>query len=182
MSKAKENTSDYVPLAQAVEREVVSVPECDLNTSPTAAQPIVTTGTNQPELKHVVPDEITQHAAEQLRTKVPPPESDSQLSAKQKYLALWQRYSQGLTGNDPINLDIQVAQRALKDSKAQKDIALMLSAGSPMVQKIIRNQGKKQAMIYVNQTTRKICTFQQVGRSDRIRTLKASQQIEVELS
>ena len=164
VSKAKENTSDYVPLAQVVQKEIVSVAGCERNTSPTITQPIV------------VPDEITHKETEPFETQVPSPELNTQPSAKQKYLALWQQYSQGLTLRDPVNLDLQVARRALKDGQTQKDIALLLSAGSSMVRRIIQDQGKQQAMVYVNQTVRKVLSRQQK------RNITRSRQYDQELS
>jgi hypothetical protein len=161
VSKAKENTSDYVSLAQVVEKEVVSVPGYDLIASSTVTQPVVTTITELPEPKHiVVTDEITQQETEAFEVRSPSSETDIKLSSKQKYLDLWQRYSQELTINDPVNLDIQIAQRALKDGQAQKDVALMLSAGSSMVRRIVQGQGKQQAILYVNQMMRKIISCQ----------------------
>jgi len=177
VSKAKENTSDYVPLAQAVESNVVSALGGDSKTSPTVTQPVATTISDPPVPKSfAVPDEITHKEAEPFKTQAPPPESNTQPSAKQKYLALWQQYSQGLTVRDPVNLDLQVARRALKDGQTQKDIALMLSAGSPMVRRIIQDQGKQPAMLYVNQTVRKVLRRQQK------RTVTRPRQYDQELS
>ncbi|MFG6093898.1 MobF family relaxase [Leptothoe sp. ISB3NOV94-8A] len=163
MSKAKENTSDYVPLAQAVEKEVVSALGEDSNVSPTVRQPVTTTISNPPVPKSfAVPDEVTHKETESFKAQVSAAEPNTQPSKKQKSLALWQQYSQGLTLRDPVNLDLQVARKALKDGQSQKDIALMLSAGSPMVRRIIQDQGKQQAMVYVNQTVRKVLNRQMV--------------------
>ena len=166
VSKAKENTSDYVSLAQAVESNVVSALGGDSNTSPTVTQPVATTISNPPVPKSfAVPDEVTHKETEPFEAQVPPPKVNAQPSIKQKCLALWQQYSQGLTVRDPVNLDLQVARRALKDGQTQKDIALMLSAGSPMVRRIIQDQGKQQAMVYVNQTVRKVLRHQSLQKS-----------------
>ncbi|MEO0397208.1 MAG: MobF family relaxase [Cyanobacteria bacterium P01_A01_bin.137] len=163
VSKAKENTSDYVPLAQAVEKEVVRALGGDSNTSPTVTQPVATTISNPPVPKSLaVPDEVTHKETESFKAQVPPPKVNAQPSIKQKSLVLWQQYSQRLTLRDPVNLDLQVARKALKDGQTQKDIALMLSAGSPMVRRIIQDQGKQQAMVYVNQTVRKVLNRQMV--------------------
>ena len=134
VSKAKENTSDYVPLAQMVEGEIVSSPENPYQS--------------------VIPIEIAQAKPNQQRDNHPSPELVPKSSTKQKYLALWQQYGQGLTASDPVNLDLQVARRALKAGQPHKDIALLLSAGSPTVREIIQKQSKQQAMLYVNQTVR----------------------------
>ncbi|MEM9809523.1 MAG: AAA family ATPase, partial [Cyanobacteria bacterium P01_D01_bin.56] len=72
VSKAKENTSDYVPLAQAVEKEVVSALGGDSNTSPTVTQPVATTISNPPVPKSfAVPDEITHKETESFENQVP---------------------------------------------------------------------------------------------------------------
>ena len=163
VSKAKENTSDYVPLAQVVGKRVANSPENTQSTSPIAKEPMVTTIKKEPlgQGQSVFSNVINHPNIEQRKTEPSLPESEPQPSAKQKYLNLWQRYSQGLTVSDPVNLDIQVARRALKDGQTQKDIALMLSAGSPMVRRIIQDQGKQPAMLYVNQTVRKMFTRSQ---------------------
>ncbi|MEO0435165.1 MAG: AAA family ATPase [Cyanobacteria bacterium J06656_5] len=180
VSKAKENTSDYVPLAQAVEKEVVRTLREDSNTFPTVTQSVATTISNPSVPKSfVVPDEVTHKETESFEAQISPPKVNAQPSAKQKYLALWQQYSQGLTLRDPVNPDLQVARRALKDGQTQKDIALMLSAGSPMVRRIIQNQDKQQAMIYVNQTVRKVVSYRTLQKRQLYR-LKRDQQIELE--
>ncbi|MEO0397769.1 MAG: hypothetical protein AAF243_17545, partial [Cyanobacteria bacterium P01_A01_bin.137] len=180
VSKAKENTSDYVPLAQVVEKEIGSMPEYNLSTYPTITPVVAITIGNSPmEKSTIVSDEINHKEAEPIDAQVPPPESNTQPSAKQKYLALWQQYSQGLTASDPVNLDIQVAQRALKDGQPQKDIALMLSAGSSMVKRLVHDQGKQPAMIYVNQTVRKVLGRQTVKKT-RSYQLRRGQQMELE--
>ena len=180
VSKAKGNTSDYVPLAQAVEKEMVRALEEDNNTSPTVTQPVATTISNPSLLKSfAVPDKATHKETESFEAQVPPPESNTQPSKKQKSLALWQQYSQGLTLRDPVNLDLQVARRALKDGQTQKDIALMLSAGSPMVRRIIQDQGKQPAMLYVNQTVQQVISYQK-RQSRQFNKLRHSLQIEID--
>ena len=181
VSKTKENTSDYVPLAQAVEKEVASALGGDSNTSPTVRQPVTATITNPPEPKQIVaPDEVTPQEPESFEVKAPSPKTNNQPSSKQKYFALWKQYSQGLTVNDPVNLDIQVARQAFKDGQAQKDIALMLSAGSPMVRRLVQDQGKQPAMLYVNQTVRKVLHRQQIQQPMQKRSLRQVRQIELE--
>ncbi|MEM1238639.1 MAG: MobF family relaxase [Cyanobacteria bacterium P01_H01_bin.26] len=180
VSKTKKNTSDYVPLAQAVEKEVVSTLGGDSNASPTIRQPITATISNPPVPKSfAVPDEVTHKETKSFKAQVPPPESMTQLSIKQKSLALWQHYSQGLTLRDPVNLDLQVARRALKDGQTQKDIALMLSAGSPMVRRIIQDQGKQQAIVYVNQTLRKVLN-RQIMQKPQLNKLRRGRKMELE--
>ncbi|MEA5464970.1 MobF family relaxase [Leptothoe sp. PORK10 BA2] len=180
VSKVKENTSDYVPLAQAVESDVVSALGGDSNIFPTVTQPLATTNSNPLVPKSLaVPDEVTQKETEPFEAQVSPPESNTQPSIKQKSLALWQQYNQELTLRDPVNLDLQVARKALKDGQSQKDIALMLSAGSPMVRRIIQDQGKQQAMVYVNQTVRKVLNHQMV-QNRRSPQLKRDRSMELE--
>ena len=48
VSKAKENTSDYVPLAQVVGRKVANSPENSQSTSTTTKEPVGTTITKEP--------------------------------------------------------------------------------------------------------------------------------------
>ncbi|MEA5464992.1 hypothetical protein VB741_14805 [Leptothoe sp. PORK10 BA2] len=62
------------------------------------------------------------------------------------------------------------------DGQVQKDIALMLSAGSPIVRRLVQDQGKQPAMLYVNQTVRKVLSRQQK------RTVTRSRQYDQELS
>jgi len=181
VSKAKENTSDYVPLAQAVEKKIANSPENPQSTSPNAKEPVATTITKEPlgQEQPVVPNEILHPDIDLRETESPLPKSNTHLSAKQKYMALWQRYSQGLTVSDPVNLDIKVAQRALKDGQTQKDIALVLSTGSSMVRRIIQNQGRQQAMLYVNQMVRKVLSRQTVHKT-QLHKLRRSRQMELE--
>nr|WP_284682028.1 AAA family ATPase [Adonisia turfae] len=183
VSKAKENTSDYVPLAQAVERKVARSPANHHNTSSIAKQPVATTITtelSEPE-QYVIPHRSPYPRINQFRTEPPPPESDTQQSAKQKYINLWQQYSQGLKVSDPVNLDLQVARRALTDGQAQKDIALMISAGSAMVRRIVHDQGKPSAMLYVNQTVKKLLSCQKIDKVTDLNTLKQTKCLEVDI-
>ncbi|MFG6094999.1 MobF family relaxase [Leptothoe sp. ISB3NOV94-8A] len=180
VSKAKENTSDYVPLAQVVEKNVISSLENPQSNSPIIKQPIATTITKESlgQEQSIVPHEITHPDIDLRKTESLLPKSNSQTSAKQKYVALWQEYSQGLIVSDPVNLDIKVARRALKGGQTQKDIALMLSAGSPMVRRLIQDQGKQPAMLYVNQTVRKVIICQRV-QNTRLHKLQRNRQMEL---
>lgn len=127
----------------------------------------------------VVPNEILHPDIDRRETKPPLPKSNAQPSAKQKYVALWQRYSQGLAVSDPVNLDLQLARRALKDGQTQKDIALMLSAGSSMVRRIIQDQGKQLAMVYVNQTVQKVISRQSAQKT-QLHKLRRDRQMKLE--
>ncbi|MEM9009504.1 MAG: hypothetical protein AAGE59_39155 [Cyanobacteria bacterium P01_F01_bin.86] len=181
VSKAKENTSDYVLLAQTVERKATSSPENSQSTFPITKQPVATTMVKESsgQEQSVVSNEITHLDMNQCKTESLFSKSNAQPSAKQKYVALWQQYIQGLTVSNPVNLDIEVARRALKDGQTQKDIALMLSAGSPMVRQIIRDQGMQPAMLYVNQTMRKILS-RQTAQKTRQHKLMCGRQMELE--
>ena len=181
VSKAKENTSDYVPLAQAVERKVTSSPENSQSTFPITKEPLATTITKESsgQEQSVVPHESPHSDIDRRETESLLPKSNTQPSIKQKYMALWQRYSQGLMVSDPVNLDIKVARRALKDGQTQKDIALMLSAGSFMVQRLVNDQGKQSAMLYVNQTVRKVISRQTVQKT-QLHQLRFDRQMELE--
>ncbi len=172
--------AQWAEVSKAKEREVVSSPEDPYSTFPITKQPVTTTITTElsAQEQSIVPNESPHPEIGQLRTEPPLPESDSQPSAKQKYVALWQRYSQGLTVSAPVNIDLQVAQRALKDRQARKDIALMLSAGSPIVRRIIQAQGKQPAMLYVNQMVRKIISHQPTPKT-RLHQLRRGRQMEL---
>ena len=85
------------------------------------------------------------------------PASDApSMSPREKSLCLWQLYSQGLDASNSIALDYDVGQRALKAGCSPKEIALMLTVGSPMVDKIIQCSGREQARHYVNKTVQKV--------------------------
>ncbi|MEM9809194.1 MAG: AAA family ATPase, partial [Cyanobacteria bacterium P01_D01_bin.56] len=74
VSKAKENTSDYVPLAQAVESDVVIALGGDSHTSPTFTQPVATTISNPSVPKSfAVPHGVTYKEAESFEAQIPPP-------------------------------------------------------------------------------------------------------------
>jgi conjugative relaxase-like TrwC/TraI family protein len=80
------------------------------------------------------------------------------------YQRLWQSYSQGIQANNPVKLDYLVAKRAFADGQSQKQIALILTAGSSIVQQICQRQGQKMAMDYVNKTAWTACQRRQVNR------------------
>ncbi|MDJ0707966.1 MAG: hypothetical protein QNJ46_32235 [Leptolyngbyaceae cyanobacterium MO_188.B28] len=74
---------------------------------------------------------------------------------RQHYQHLWKRYSQGVQANNLAQLDEWVARRTFASGESQRDIALMLVAGSPYVRRIDQKQGKSKAVDYVNQ--KRIC-------------------------
>jgi hypothetical protein len=55
-------------------------------------------------------------------------------------------------------LDTLVGRRAFDDGLEKKDIALMLTAGSPVVRQIEHKQGKDKARRYVNWAAELICS------------------------
>lgn len=81
------------------------------------------------------------------------------LLKKRHYQRLWVHYSQSIQAKNSQQLDYLVAHQAWIDGLEQKDIGLMLSAGSGYVQPIHEHSGKLSAVRYVNQTIRKI-TYQ----------------------
>jgi conjugative relaxase-like TrwC/TraI family protein len=93
------------------------------------------------------------------------------------YQALWNDCRQGVKARSKRDLDYQVGRRAFKEGLQQRDIALFLAAGSPMVKQIYRSHGKHRAMKYVNQMAGRIC--QQQGKK-AVRLSPARPQIELE--
>ncbi|MEM6252855.1 MAG: MobF family relaxase [Cyanobacteria bacterium P01_D01_bin.156] len=98
--------------------------------------------------------------------------------ANVNYADLWQRYSQGITTRNAVQLDELVSRQALEEGRSQKEIALMLAAGSPMVQQIHRSQGKRQAMLYVNQTARSVRQRQSTKPQTQSRSLERQMELE----
>ncbi|MEA5449148.1 hypothetical protein VB780_11255 [Leptolyngbya sp. CCNP1308] len=60
-------------------------------------------------------------------------------------MARWEHY---LTGLSSTSLDLQVAQRALRDGCSAKEVTLMLVAGSETVRLIYDKQGRKEAIAF----------------------------------
>ena len=90
-------------------------------------------------------------------------------SSKNRYRQMWKRYSQEVLAGNPIQLDYQVARRAMADGQDQKEVALMLVAGSPSVKAMEHLHGKEKAIAYVNQTTKATCLRMQAERKDKQR-------------
>jgi ATP-dependent exoDNAse (exonuclease V) alpha subunit len=93
------------------------------------------------------------------------------------YPALWNYYRQGVKARSQRDLDYQVGRRAFQEDLQQRDIALMLAAGSSMVKQIYRSRGKPQAMKYVNQMAGRICQRQM---EKAMRFSQAQPHIEIE--
>ncbi|MBF2047255.1 MAG: relaxase domain-containing protein [Elainella sp. C42_A2020_010] len=81
-------------------------------------------------------------------------QNDVQTNSREHYQQMWQRYSQGVQANVAIKLDYLVSRKAFEDGHSQKEIALMLAAGSSYVAQIHHDQGKDKAKAYVSQTAK----------------------------
>lgn len=93
----------------------------------------------------------------------PPDRPDeAKLDSRSRYQQMWQRYSQDIHASTPVKLDYLIGQRAFEVGHSQKEVALMLAAGSPYVAQIHREQGKEKARAYISQTARAVCRKEQV--------------------
>jgi DNA invertase Pin-like site-specific DNA recombinase len=70
---------------------------------------------------------------------------------------MWQQYSREVNCSNPAELDFKVGRRAFEDGVSQKEIALMLAAGSPTVKHMMQEQRKSQATKYVNRVAQHSC-------------------------
>jgi hypothetical protein len=91
--------------------------------------------------------------------------NDSPLQRHEHYQRLWQHYSQGIQAKNLAQQDYQVAKRAFADGQSQREIALMLTAGSAYVQQIHQTQGKEIARAYVNRTAKAAGCKEQMQKS-----------------
>ena len=73
---------------------------------------------------------------------------------------MWQKYSPKVSPSNTAELDFQVGCRALAAGCSQKEIALMLVAGSPTVQRIMQENRKEAAIQYVNRVAQLSCQRQ----------------------
>ena len=89
------------------------------------------------------------------------------ISPHGNYRVLWQRYQRGIKARSHREQDYRVGRRALQDGMKPKVISLMLAAESAVVKQLHHSYGKPQAIKYVNQMTRRICSqnTQFVGRN-----------------
>ena len=71
-----------------------------------------------------------------------PRRSRQRLTSTVNYRQRWQEYSRGIVTADSVQRDRLVARRAFAAGMSHKEIALMLSAGSPYVKEIVRREGK----------------------------------------
>jgi DNA-binding transcriptional regulator YdaS (Cro superfamily) len=89
---------------------------------------------------------------------------------------MWQKYSQEVNCSNPAELDFKVGRRAFEAGVSQKQIALMLAAGSPTVKQMVKGQRKVQATKYVNRVAQLSCR----ERQQQVR-LKAVPKRQIEL-
>ncbi|MEO1396247.1 MAG: MobF family relaxase [Cyanobacteria bacterium J06634_5] len=92
------------------------------------------------------------------------------------YKALWQHFCKGVTARSEGELDYKVGQRAFLGGIGKKSIALMLVSESKLVKQLYQTYGKREAMIYANQLTRRICQ----GETSTIRRAPPKHQIEMD--
>jgi DNA-binding transcriptional regulator YdaS (Cro superfamily) len=88
---------------------------------------------------------------------------------------MWQQYSQEANCASPAELDFKVGRRAFEAGVSQKEIALMLAAGSPTVKQMMKGQRKSQATKYVNQVARLSCRVLQRQIQPKIHLIKQMQ-------
>jgi hypothetical protein len=74
---------------------------------------------------------------------------------------MWQQYSWDVSCSNPAELDFKVGRRAFEAGCNQKEIALMLAAGSPTVRRMMQEQRMTQATRYINQVAKLSCQDQQ---------------------
>ena len=79
---------------------------------------------------------------EQQKLDAPEP---PKVNSREQLLARWEQYSAGLPS---ARLELQVAQRALRDGCSVKEVTLMLVAGSETVRLIHDKQGRKEAIAF----------------------------------
>jgi hypothetical protein len=70
------------------------------------------------------------------------------------YVQMWQHYSEDC---QPGSLELQAAQKAMRDTVAPKNVSLMLVAGSPTVRLIHEKQGRERAMQFVSHLLQTAC-------------------------
>ncbi|MBE9137035.1 relaxase domain-containing protein [Nodosilinea sp. LEGE 07088] len=88
----------------------------------------------------------------------PPPQENSN---REQYYQMWQQYSQKVSYSNAAELDFKVGHQAFEAGVSQKEIALMLVAGSPTVKHMMQEQRKLQAMKYVNRVAQLSCQGRQ---------------------
>ncbi|MEM6452219.1 MAG: MobF family relaxase [Cyanobacteria bacterium P01_D01_bin.105] len=112
---------------------------------------------------------ISQHLS-QLKSVFRP----DQPNRRQHYQELWEHYSQSIQSNNLDVLDRAVAAQALSDGQSPKEVGLMLIASSPNVQRIYQSDGKRKAMLYIQQTLNSLSQKQ-----SRRSVIRKTQQLEM---
>jgi hypothetical protein len=103
--------------------------------------------------------------------------SPPEISTKERYLQMWQQYSQEVSCSNPAELDFKVGRRAFEAGISKKEIALMLAVGSPTVKQMMQEGRKSQGTRYINQVTHFMCSKQQ--RQEVIPRVVKCRQIEL---
>ncbi len=102
---------------------------------------------------------------------VPEPKA---LNTREQLLAQWKQYSAGLP---TMSLELRVAQRALRNGRSAKEVALMLVAGSETVRLIYDKQGRKEAIAFAQH----IVTIASQNQAQETQTLRKRDSIELEM-
>jgi hypothetical protein len=89
------------------------------------------------------------------------PFKETRQNSRELYQQMWQRYSQNVQACTPVTLDYLVARRAFEEGRIPKEIAFMLTVGSPYVAQIHQKQGKDKVRAYVSQTVKAACQQKQ---------------------
>ena len=76
-----------------------------------------------------------------------------------------------------MSLELRVAQRALRNGRSAKEVALMLVAGSETVRLIYDKQGRKEAIAFAQH----IVTIASQNQAQETQTLRKRDSIELEM-
>jgi hypothetical protein len=67
-----------------------------------------------------------------------------------RYRQLWQQYAEGYMAKSETTLDFEVGRQIFLAGYSQKEVALVLVAGSSTVRRLANEQGKEKARLYAN--------------------------------
>ena len=201
LEQLEQSAENRVELTAAVDRlnrtlgkkvgQLVTVGEPDLGRSPEHSSAVADIPDEATKGEHPLPPNHDERKAKRvnlreadsqspaLDSRLPTPDSQdpTQLSPRQHYQQMWAHYSQGIEADNPVRLDYRVCRRAFEDGQSFKDMALMLTAGSPYVQWMAQAQGKEKSRVYVNQTARQAC--QKEKKLTRPRQRQQERQLEL---
>jgi hypothetical protein len=96
-----------------------------------------------------------------LNSLFPATNLEAKPRSREHYQQMWQQYSQDVQASSSIKLDYLVSRRAFEEGHSQKEVTLMLAAGSSYVAHIYQEQGKEKAKAYMSQTARAACQQEQ---------------------